>query len=168
MTSTPGAADARLEVHGRIVRRTRLAASVGHALDAGSVIITAGAGSGKTTILEQALEGRAVAWLSCSESEREPGALLMRLIAAIADAIPGAADAFAEQLASGRDSVDPTAATRELIAELSLDRAGWGWDQAASGAACAAPRPSARARSAPKRAAGSSGTGTAIVRSRHW
>jgi ATP/maltotriose-dependent transcriptional regulator MalT/DNA-binding SARP family transcriptional activator len=83
------------------------------------VIITAGAGSGKTTILEQSLEGRAVAWLSCSVGEREPGALLMRLIAAIADAIPGAADAFAEQLATGRGSVDPTAATRELIAELS-------------------------------------------------
>jgi DNA-binding SARP family transcriptional activator len=119
MTSTPGAGDARLETSGRIVRRTRLAARVDDALAAGSVIITAGAGSGKTTILEQALEGRAVAWLSCSEGEREPGALLMRLIAAIADAIPGAADAFAEQLASGRDPVDPTAATRELIAELS-------------------------------------------------
>jgi DNA-binding SARP family transcriptional activator/tetratricopeptide (TPR) repeat protein len=43
----------------------------------------------------------------------------MRLIAGIADAIPGAADAFAEQLASGSDPVDPTTATRELIAELS-------------------------------------------------
>jgi ATP/maltotriose-dependent transcriptional regulator MalT len=56
VTSTSGAADAGLETQGRIVRRARLAASVGHALDAGSVIITAGAGSGKTTILEQSLK----------------------------------------------------------------------------------------------------------------
>ena len=134
VTSTSGAADARLETQGRIVRRARLAASVGHALDAGSVIITAGAGSGKTTILEQSLEGRAVAWLSCSVGEREPGALLMRLIAAIGDAIPGAA------------RCQETAGTLALAAEI----------------------PSTSASSAPSRAPGSSGTGTAIVRSRHW
>jgi DNA-binding SARP family transcriptional activator len=119
VTSTSGAADARLETEGRIVTRPELAARIGDALDAGSVIIRAGAGSGKTTILEQALEGRAVAWLSCSAAERAPGALLMRLIAAIADAAPGASDAFAEQLARGLDAIDLTAATRELIAELS-------------------------------------------------
>jgi ATP/maltotriose-dependent transcriptional regulator MalT/DNA-binding SARP family transcriptional activator len=119
MTSTPGGADARLETEGRIIGRARLAARVGDALDKGSVVITAGAGSGKTMLLEQALDGRAVAWLSCSEAERAPGALLIRLIAAIADAVPGASDAFGEQLARGLDPIDLTAATRELIAELS-------------------------------------------------
>lgn len=119
MTSTPGAADARLETTGRTVRRVRLAARLSDALDAGSLIITAGAGSGKTTILEQALQDRKVAWLSCSAAERTPGALLMRLIAAIAEAVPGASDAFAEQLVRGLDAIDLTAATRELTAELS-------------------------------------------------
>jgi ATP/maltotriose-dependent transcriptional regulator MalT/DNA-binding SARP family transcriptional activator len=119
MASTPGAADARLETVGRIVRRDRLAARLDDALEAGHVIMTAGPGSGKTTILEQALGGRAIAWLSCSPADRSPGALLMRLITAIADAAPGASDAFAEQLARGLDSVDLTAATDELIAELS-------------------------------------------------
>jgi ATP/maltotriose-dependent transcriptional regulator MalT/DNA-binding SARP family transcriptional activator len=119
MTSTPDAAEARRETEGRTVRRAGLAARVGDALDAGSVIITAGAGSGKTTILEQALERRTVAWLNCSATERAPGALFMRLIGAIAEAAPGASDAFAEQLARGLDPIDLTAATRELIAELS-------------------------------------------------
>jgi ATP/maltotriose-dependent transcriptional regulator MalT/DNA-binding SARP family transcriptional activator len=117
MAGNPGAVDTRLA--GRIVRRPNLSARIGDALEAGSVIITAGAGSGKTTILEQALEGRAVAWLSCSAAERAPGALLTRLTTAIADAVPGASDAFAEQLARGLDAIDLTAATRELIAELS-------------------------------------------------
>ncbi len=119
MRRTPGATDARLESEGRIVRRDRLAARIGGALDAGSVIITAGAGSGKTTILEQALRGRAVAWVSCSAAERAPGALFMRLISAIADAAPGASDAFTEQLARGAEPIDLEGSTRELLAELS-------------------------------------------------
>ena len=119
MTSTPGATEGRAETVGRIVQRPRLAARIGDALDAGSLIITAGAGSGKTTALEQALEGRVAAWLNCTPGERVPGALLMRVTQAIAEAVPGASDALAEQMAMGLEPVDTEAATRELIAELS-------------------------------------------------
>jgi len=119
MTSTPGALDARLEIMGRTVRRPRLAARIGRALEAGSVMITAGAGSGKTMVLEQAIEGRTAAWLSCSEGERAPGTLLMRIVDAVADAAPGASDAVAERLATGMQPVDALATARELMVDLS-------------------------------------------------
>ena len=76
MTRSPGAADERLDQMGRMVPRSRLTATIGDALDSGSLILTAGAGFGKTTVLEQALEGRATAWLSCSEAERAAGTLM--------------------------------------------------------------------------------------------
>jgi ATP/maltotriose-dependent transcriptional regulator MalT len=119
MTPLPGAVDERLQLQGRTIARSRLAAKVASALESGSVIITAGAGSGKTTILEQALDGRTAAWLSCSDGERAPGTLLMRIVQVLADAAPGTTDAMAERLAGGVERVETRAATRELIAELS-------------------------------------------------
>jgi LuxR family transcriptional regulator, maltose regulon positive regulatory protein len=119
MTRTPGAVEARPETMGRTVRRPRLAARIGRALETGSVMITAGAGSGKTTVLEQAMEGRAAAWLSCSEGERAPGTLLMRIVDAVADTAPGASDAVAERVATGVQPVEAIATTRELIVDLS-------------------------------------------------
>jgi LuxR family maltose regulon positive regulatory protein len=114
-----GALDERLEIQGRMISRNRLAARVAAALESGSAIITAGAGSGKTTTLEQALAGRSVAWVSCSDAERAPGTLLIRIMEAVAGAVPGASDALAERLAAGTVRVDVTATTRELITELS-------------------------------------------------
>ena len=55
MTKTPGAVDERLDQKGREIPRGRLAARVADALDTGSVILTAGGGCGKTTVLDQAL-----------------------------------------------------------------------------------------------------------------
>jgi ATP/maltotriose-dependent transcriptional regulator MalT/DNA-binding SARP family transcriptional activator len=94
---------------------------VAHALDSGSLTITAGAGAGKTTLLEEALDGSptGVAWLSCSDTERAPGTLLLRIVDAIARAAPGVADALAEGLGASSQQIDVPAATRELIAELS-------------------------------------------------
>jgi DNA-binding SARP family transcriptional activator len=84
------------------------------------VILTAGAGYGKTTILEQALrdQSRPVAWISCSETERAAGTLLMRLLDAIARVAPGASDALAERLTAAPEQVDPLAAIRELLVDL--------------------------------------------------
>jgi ATP/maltotriose-dependent transcriptional regulator MalT/DNA-binding SARP family transcriptional activator len=72
-------------------------------------------------VLEQALGQVAspTAWVSCSEAERAPGALLARIMHAIATSVPGASDALAERLAAAPDRVDALAATNELLAELS-------------------------------------------------
>jgi ATP/maltotriose-dependent transcriptional regulator MalT/DNA-binding SARP family transcriptional activator len=119
MTRSPGATDERLDQMGRMVPRSRLTAAIGDALDSGSLILTAGAGFGKTTLLEQALDGRATAWLSCSEAERAAGTLMLRIVDVVADAAPGATDAVAERLAAGMQPVEVMATTRELIRDLS-------------------------------------------------
>ena len=111
----------RLEAQGRLVARPRLAGRVRDALETGAVLLTAGAGCGKTTILEQALNEVPwpTAWVSCSDAERAPGALLVRIMDAVAASVPGASDALAERLAGAPDRVDALAATNELLAELS-------------------------------------------------
>jgi LuxR family maltose regulon positive regulatory protein len=118
--TSPGALDARPVAQGRSIQRSRLATRVKAAIDAGSVILTAGGGCGKTTVLDQALtDTPAVAWITCSPADRAPGTLLLRIVEAIAAAAPGASDALAERLGVGIERVDALAATRELIAELS-------------------------------------------------
>jgi ATP/maltotriose-dependent transcriptional regulator MalT/DNA-binding SARP family transcriptional activator len=108
------------EVQGGRISRPRLAGRLSDALDAGSVLLIAGAGCGKTTLLEQALTGSrgSVAWINCSDTERAPGTLLMRALDAIATAVPGAADTMSERLATASERVDALAATRGLIGEL--------------------------------------------------
>jgi ATP/maltotriose-dependent transcriptional regulator MalT/DNA-binding SARP family transcriptional activator len=106
--------------HSGHISRPRLAGRIGDALESGCVVLTAGGGCGKTTILEQALaESSPVAWVRCSGTEYAPGALLMRVLDAIAEAVPGAADVRAERLATATEQVDVLAATHGLIAELS-------------------------------------------------
>jgi LuxR family transcriptional regulator, maltose regulon positive regulatory protein len=121
MSGSPGAMEARSASQGRIIPRGRLATTLGDALESGGLIVTAGGGCGKTTVLDQAVSasGRPVAWIGCSEVERAAGALLMRLVGALAEAAPGATDAIAERLAVGIERVDVLAATRDLLAELS-------------------------------------------------
>src|ERR671931_99243 len=116
-----GAVEARPDVQGRTIPRPRLAARIADALDSGNVILSAGAGFGKTTVLEQALAGRTTraAWVNCSDRERGPGILVTEIIAAISRVAPGTTDAMAERLATGIEPIDPPAAMRELIAELS-------------------------------------------------
>ncbi len=59
-----------------------MAGRVKEALDSGGVLLTAGAGYGKTTLLDEALgKGeKTVAWISCSDTERAPGRFLMRTL----------------------------------------------------------------------------------------
>jgi ATP/maltotriose-dependent transcriptional regulator MalT/DNA-binding SARP family transcriptional activator len=83
------------------------------------VILTAGGGCGKTTAVELALEGSQfpVAWIACSDNEQAPRALLLRLVDAVAFAVPGASDALAERLTTAGERFDALVAIRELIAE---------------------------------------------------
>jgi DNA-binding SARP family transcriptional activator len=85
------------------------------------VLLTAGPGYGKTTLLEQALsdQARPVAWIGCSETERAGGRLLTRILDAISAVAPGASDALSEHLAAAPEQVDPLAAIRVLLADFS-------------------------------------------------
>src|SRR5262249_10946959 len=115
------ATDGRPASLGRLVPRPRLAGRIGDALADGSLIVTAGAGFGKTTALEQALTRASgpVAFIGCSDAERVPGTLLLRMVDAIALAVPGASAALGEKLTAGLEPIDARAGTRELIVELS-------------------------------------------------
>src|SRR5688572_17632673 len=117
---SPGALDELPETEGRSIQRDRLAARLGESLRAGGVILTAGAGFGKTTALEQGLTvaGLSWAWVGCSEAERAPGTLLVRIVDGISASVPGAVDVFAERLEGGLEQLDAIAATGELITEL--------------------------------------------------
>jgi ATP/maltotriose-dependent transcriptional regulator MalT/DNA-binding SARP family transcriptional activator len=101
------------------IPRPKLAGRLRDALDSGDVILTAGGGSGKTTAVELALEEiqTPVAWIGCSDNERAARVLLIRLVDAVAAAVPGASDALAERLNTAGERFDPLVATRELIAE---------------------------------------------------
>jgi LuxR family transcriptional regulator, maltose regulon positive regulatory protein len=110
-----------LAPRGLRIGRTRLAGRVEDALEPGSLVLTAGAGCGKTVTLEQVLGAgtRPFAWVSCSPTARSPGALATMIVNAIAAAVPGSADALAETMAASGERVDGLAITRELIEELS-------------------------------------------------
>ena len=102
------------------VGRPALAGRLAQALDAAALLLVAPAGSGKTMALEEALElrGGAVAWVRCSESDRDAGRLLAHVVEALRAAAPGVADALGERLGAGMEPVDVLAATHALIGEL--------------------------------------------------
>ncbi len=105
--------------HSRITRRA-LVVKARAALDHGALVVVAPAGYGKTSLLHDALPATAtdVAWVSCTARERHPGQLVAALVASIDEAVPGAAKAVAEALASSREVVDPLAALGSLEDEL--------------------------------------------------
>src|SRR5436305_12195431 len=119
--STRSETVSRHETQGRLVVRSRLGRCLRDALETGALLLTAGAGCGKTTILDQTLSRPPlpVAWVSCSHAERASGVLLLRIMQAIAAAAPGASDVLTERLATAPERVDTLATTRELLAELS-------------------------------------------------
>jgi DNA-binding SARP family transcriptional activator len=90
-------------------------------LEAGGLVLTAGAGCGKTIAVEQALAGSGwpVAWIACSPASRSPGLFATRIVRAIAAAVPGSADTLAESISTASERIDALAVTRELIADLS-------------------------------------------------
>jgi len=117
-----GASAVRGVPAGRIerLRRPRVAARLAHGLDGGALLITAPAGSGKTTALAEALElrGGAVAWVRCSEHDRDAGQLVARLVGAVQASVPGLADALGDRLATATERVDAKLALRALRSEI--------------------------------------------------
>lgn len=103
-----------------LIERPRLAAAVDEALRSGPLLVVAGPGFGKTTLLEQALRepARRLAWVACTDAERDQGRLLLGLVGAIRRAVPGAADAVAERLAEARGRIDASATMDRLLADL--------------------------------------------------
>jgi ATP/maltotriose-dependent transcriptional regulator MalT/DNA-binding SARP family transcriptional activator len=87
------------------------------ALDEGVVLLTAGPGYGKTTALEEALQGRGAVWVSCA-GERDGGRLIVRLIQRLSDSNPGLADVLGERFAVSVQPVEALAIARELSLEF--------------------------------------------------
>ena len=103
----------------RRISRPDLSRRIREALEWGSLLVVADAGFGKTLALEEALAGwRTAAWVSCSEADRDPGRLVVSVLAALRRAVPGAVDVVAERLTAGAGTVDPLLAAREVAAEL--------------------------------------------------
>src|SRR5919201_646521 len=102
------------------IARPGLAERVNRALDSGSIVLTAGAGCGKTIALEQALALRPApsVWLRCRPTDRDPGTLLRRLVQMISEVAPGAVDLLAERLAMAQEHVNARAAAAQLVDEL--------------------------------------------------
>ena len=90
-------------------------------LDSGHLVLTAGAGCGKTIAVEQALDESTwpVAWVGCSSASRSPGLFVTRIVKAIAAAVPGSSDALAETMSAAPERIDALAVTGELVADLS-------------------------------------------------
>ena len=110
----------QLQGAGTRIARPALAERLNRALDAGSLLLVASAGSGKTAALEEALSGRhaLAAWVRCAPADADAGRLLRRLVQAISEAAPGAVDLLAERLAVAQERVDARAVGEELVAEL--------------------------------------------------
>ena len=106
-------------VHLRIAR-PGLAERVNRALDSGSIVLTAGAGCGKTIAIEQALAHRPAPhlWLRCRPTDSDPGTLLRRLVQLLSEVAPGAVDLLAQRLAMAQERIDTRGAAQELVEEL--------------------------------------------------
>ena len=106
---------------GRVrIAREELTERLAGDLRAGSVLITAGAGFGKSTAIELALAelGWPAATVSCEAGAGDPGRLLTRVVTAVQAAVPGVADVIADRLALGLGPVDVPAMTEALVADL--------------------------------------------------
>ena len=102
------------------IPRPGLARRIADGLDAGSVMLVAGAGYGKTMALEEALDlgGRRAIWLACEEARGEAGRLLTETVRGLRTAVPGLADVLGDALAGSLERVDVRSATSALLAEL--------------------------------------------------
>ncbi|HEX6713058.1 MAG TPA: BTAD domain-containing putative transcriptional regulator [Thermoleophilaceae bacterium] len=102
------------------IARPALARTLGEALEQGSVILVAGPGYGKTTALDEALQGAGLrsVWVPCGQAAGDAGRLLLTIVNGIARSVPGAADVLAERLATGAEPLDVVAGTSALLGEL--------------------------------------------------
>src|SRR5215204_5789697 len=102
------------------ITRPALARTLADALEAGSVMIVAGPGYGKTMALEESIEllGHRAVWVPCADADGDAGRLLADLVRELRAAVPGLADVAGERLAAGLEPVDVRSATRVLSTEL--------------------------------------------------
>lgn len=102
------------------IARPALARRVCDGFDAGSVVLVAGAGYGKTTALEEAIERseRRAIWLACGDAGGEAGRLLQAAVEGLRATAPGLADVVGDAIASALEPVDVRSATAALIADL--------------------------------------------------
>src|SRR5258705_1136119 len=102
------------------LERPDLTARILAGLEAGSVLVVADAGFGKTSALEQALARGELdaAWVRCGDAGGDAGRLVAIAVDAVRAAVPGAADVLAERLAATREPVDPQRAAAALEREL--------------------------------------------------
>ena len=101
-----------------LIERRELADRVRAGIERGSVGLVAGAGYGKTVLVEQALEGRTAAWLSCRSRDLSVDRLLVDALQAIRRAVPGAADVLLEAAGGTGAPLSPIALTRAMLDEL--------------------------------------------------
>ena len=96
----------RVATPGRIARPA-LARSISEALGAGSVLLVAGAGYGKTMALEEAITSppRRTVWLSCRDAGGEAGRLLMGTLEGLRATVPGLTDVMGERLSASSEPV---------------------------------------------------------------
>src|SRR5215218_384687 len=87
-----------------VLDRPDLRARLRSALDAGSLLLIADGGFGKTTALRDALD----------PAGGDGGRLLELIIEAIREALPGAVDVLAERMTAAREPVDPEQAAGAL------------------------------------------------------
>ena len=104
---------------GRIARPA-LASRIAGALDAGSALLVAGAGYGKTMALEEAIaqRPRRTVWLSCRDAGGEAGRLLVGTVEGLRATVPGLTDVVGERIAAANEPIDVQAAAAALLAEV--------------------------------------------------
>jgi DNA-binding SARP family transcriptional activator len=104
---------------GRIARPA-LARRLSDGLDAGSVLLVAGAGYGKTTGLDEAIElaGRRAVWVSCGDADADAGRLFASVVRGLRAAVPGLADVMGDALGTAPEPVDVRSAASALLADL--------------------------------------------------
>jgi len=104
-----------------LVERPGLVARLSDALDRGGLLLTAGAGYGKTTALAQTLATRSgpSAWVSCaSTGDGEADQLLLALMERVGEVAPGSSDVLAGRLRETLQRVDVPALALSLRTEL--------------------------------------------------
>ena len=103
-----------------VLERPELRARLRSALSAGSLLLIADAGFGKTTALRDALDhdGPDAVWVRCGEAGGDAGRLVELIIEAIRDAFPGAVDVLADRMNAAREPIDPERAAGALGREL--------------------------------------------------
>ncbi|HYI38239.1 MAG TPA: BTAD domain-containing putative transcriptional regulator [Thermoleophilaceae bacterium] len=104
-----------------LVDRPALVARLSAALDRGGLLLTAGAGYGKTTALAQTLATRTgpTAWVSCATTgDGEAALLLQALVERLREVTPGSSDVLAGRLQDMPQRVDVPALTLALRTDL--------------------------------------------------